>query len=121
MAKTVLIVEDNDLNMKLFSHLLSVRGYSTLHARDGRDALILARTHRPDLILMDIELPEVSGLEVTQRLKQDSELKDIPVVAVTAFAMLKGERMASQGGCDAFLSKPISAKLFWGTLDRFLN
>src|SRR5438045_7167047 len=91
MAKTVLIVEDNELNMKLFHDLLEAHGYSTLGTRNGIEALELARTHRPDLIVMDIQLPEVSGLEVTKWLKDDPELKTIPVIAVTAFAMKADE------------------------------
>ncbi|MEQ9350516.1 MAG: response regulator, partial [Alphaproteobacteria bacterium] len=90
MAKKVLIVEDNELNMKLFNDLLEAHGYTTLQTRDGLNALAMAREHQPDLILMDIQLPEVSGLEVTRQLKDDAELKAIPVVAVTAFAM-KGD------------------------------
>ena len=90
MSKTVMIVEDNELNMKLFHDLLEAHGYQTVGTRNGIEALDLARKHRPDLILMDIQLPEVSGLEVTKWLKEDPELKSIPVVAVTAFAM-KGD------------------------------
>ena len=84
MTKSVLIVEDNELNMKLFRDLLEAHGYKTIETRDGMEALALARAHRPDLILMDIQLPEVSGLEVTKWLKEDDSLKSIPVVAVTA-------------------------------------
>ncbi len=87
MAKKVLIVEDNELNMKLFHDLLEAQGYEILETREGLQALSLAREHRPDLILMDIQLPEISGLEVTKWLKEDEELASIPVVAVTAFAM----------------------------------
>ena len=90
MPKTVMIVEDNELNMKLFNDLLESRGYSIIQTRNGMEALQLARAHRPDLILMDIQLAEVSGLEVTGWLKADPELKSIPVIAVTAFAM-KGD------------------------------
>src|SRR5713226_1268605 len=90
MAKTVMIVEDNELNMKLFHDLLEAHGYQTVGTRNGIEALDLARKHRPDLILMDIQLPEVSGLEVTKWLKEDPDLQAIPVVAVTAFAM-KGD------------------------------
>ena len=82
MSKTVLIVEDNELNMKLFHDLLEAHGYGTVGTRNGIEALDLARQHHPDLILMDIQLPEVSGLEVTKWLKDDPELKSIPVVAV---------------------------------------
>lgn len=94
--KKILIVEDNELNMKLFHDLLEVHGYSNLQTKDGREALDLAREHRPDLILMDIQLPEVSGLEVTKWIKADDDLKDIPVIAVTAFAMKGGRREDSQ-------------------------
>src|ERR1044072_3113161 len=89
-AKKVLIVEDNDLNMKLFNDLLEAHGYDTLQTKDGMDALRMGRQHVPDLILMDIQLPEVSGLEVIKWLKEDDNLSAIPVIAVTAFAM-KGD------------------------------
>src|SRR5690242_8967655 len=103
-AQTVLIVEDNELNMKLFNDLLTAHGYRTIQTRNGIEALELARKFRPDLILMDIQLPEVSGLEVTKRLKDDPALQDIPVVAVTAFAMKGDEERILAGGCQAYLS-----------------
>jgi two-component system cell cycle response regulator DivK len=103
MPKTVLIVEDNDLNMKLFSDLLEAHGYATLKTASGVEAMEIARAHRPDLILMDIQLPEVSGLEVTKWLKQDEELKTIPVIAVTAFAMKGDEERIREGGCGLSL------------------
>jgi two-component system, cell cycle response regulator DivK len=121
MAKTVLIVEDNELNMKLFHDLLEAHGYATLEARHGIEALALARKHRPDLILMDIQLPEISGLEVTKRLKDDESLRHIPVVAVTAFAMKGDEERILAGGCEAYLSKPISVGKFIETVRRFLG
>jgi two-component system, cell cycle response regulator DivK len=121
MSKTVLIVEDNELNMKLFNDLLQAHGYTTVQARDGKDVLKLAREHRPDLILMDIQLPEISGLEVTRQIKQDSELKLIPVIAVTAFAMKGDEEKIRQGGCEAYIAKPISVTHFLQTVQRFLN
>ena len=105
MAKTVLIVEDNELNMKLFHDLLEAHGYNTVGTRNGIEALDLARKHRPDLILMDIQLPEVSGLEVTKWLKDDQDLRAIPVVAVTAFAMKGDEERIREGGCEAYLSQ----------------
>src|SRR3974377_2543970 len=98
MAGTVLIVEDNELNMKLFHDLLEAHGYDTVGTRNGIEALDLARTHRPDLILMDIQLPEVSGLEVTKWLKDDPELKVIPVVALTAFALKRVTKHSREGG-----------------------
>ena len=120
MSKTVLIVEDNELNMKLFHDLLESQGYSTLQTREGLQALALARQHRPDLILMDIQLPEISGLEVTKWLKDDEELSHIPVVAVTAFAMKGDEERIRQGGCEAYISKPISVSHFLDTIRRLL-
>ena len=96
-TKTVLIVEDNELNMKLFHDLLDAHGYNILQTKDGMEALDIAREHHPDLILMDIQLPEVSGLEVTKWLKEDDSLKAIPVVAVTAFAMKGDEEVIRQG------------------------
>jgi two-component system cell cycle response regulator DivK len=121
MAKTVLIVEDNELNMKLFHDLLEAHGYDTLGTRNGIEALNLARQHHPDLIVMDIQLPEVSGLEVTKWLKDDPELKAIPVVAVTAFAMKGDEERIREGGCEAYLSKPISVGKFLETVRHFLG
>ena len=121
MAKTVLIVEDNELNMKLFNDLLEAHGYVTLKTANGVEAVELARSHRPDLILMDIQLPEVSGLEVTRWLKDDSQLSSIPIVAVTAFAMKGDEERIRQGGCEAYLSKPISVAKFIETVRQFLG
>jgi two-component system cell cycle response regulator DivK len=121
MAKVVLIVEDNELNMKLFHDLLDAHGYDTVQTRDGLSALELARRHRPDLIIMDIQLPEVSGLEVTKWLKEDEELKRIPVVAVTAFAMKGDEERIREGGCEAYISKPISVQKFLDTVRGFIG
>ena len=120
-AKTVLIVEDNELNMKLFHDLLDAHGYGTLQTRSGIDALRLAREHRPDLILMDIQLPEISGLEVTKWLKDDEQLRDIPVIAVTAFAMKGDEERIREGGCEAYISKPISVGPFLDTIRKLLD
>jgi len=121
MAKKVLIVEDNELNMKLFHDLLEAQGYDILETREGLQALSLAREHRPDLILMDIQLPEISGLEVTKWLKEDEELASIPVVAVTAFAMKGDEERIREGGCEAYISKPISVAHFLGTIRSLLD
>ena len=118
--KTVLIVEDNDLNMKLFNDLLEANDYLTLQTKDGLEALNLARVHRPNLILMDIQLPEVSGLEVTRWIKQDAELCGIPVVAVTAFAMKGDEEKIREGGCEGYIAKPISVVNFLRTVERFV-
>ena len=110
-VRTVLIVEDNELNMKLFHDLLAAHGYRTIQTRNGFDALELARTHRPDLILMDIQL--------TKWLKEDDELRHIPVIAVTAFAMKGDEERIRSGGCEAYISKPISVLTFLDTVRRF--
>lgn len=117
--RTVLIVEDNELNMKLFHDLLAAHGYQTIQTRNGFDALELARKHKPDLVLMDIQLPEVSGLEVTKWLKDDETLRHIPVIAVTAFAMKGDEERIRSGGCEAYISKPISVMGFLETVHRF--
>lgn len=117
--RTVLIVEDNELNMKLFNDLLVAHGYRIIQTRNGFDAMELARTHRPDLILMDIQLPEISGLEVTRWLKDDEGLRHIPVIAVTAFAMKGDEERIRSGGCEAYISKPISVMTFLETVRRF--
>jgi two-component system cell cycle response regulator DivK len=121
MPKTVLIVEDNELNMKLFHDLLQANGFETIETRNGIEALDLARKHKPDLILMDIQLPEVSGLEVTKWIKEDDELKAIPVIAVTAFAMKGDEERIREGGCEAYLSKPISVAKFLETVRHFVK
>ncbi len=121
LNKTVLVVEDNDLNMKLFHDVLEARGYNVLQAKDGMEGWRIAREQRPDLILMDIQLPDVSGLEVTKWLKDDETLKSIPVIAVTAFAMAGDEEKIRDGGCDAYIPKPISIPNFLQTVERFAN
>jgi two-component system cell cycle response regulator DivK len=121
MGKKVLIVEDNELNMKLFNDLLVAHGYETIQTRNGVEAVDLARKYRPNLILMDIQLPEVSGLQVTQWIKDDDELRSIPVIAITAFAMKGDEEKIRQGGCEAYLSKPISVVKFLETVRNYLG
>ena len=121
MSKTVLIVEDNELNMKLFNDLLEAHGYGTLQTRSGVEAVELTRQHKPDLILMDIQLPEVSGLQVIMWIKDDEDLKHIPIIAITAFAMKGDEEKIRQGGCDAYLSKPISVVKFLETVRHYLS
>jgi len=116
MSKTVLIVEDNDLNMKLFNDLLEAHGYLTLKTASGTEALELVKSHRPDLVLMDIQLPEVSGEVVIQWIKGDETIKHIPIVAVTAFAMKGDEDRILSKGCEAYLSKPISIAKFIETV-----
>jgi len=121
LPKTVLIVEDNGLNMKLFADLLAARGYSTLCAVEGVAAFSLAGAHRPDLILMDIQLPDVSGLEVASWLKADALLAKIPIIAVTAYAMRGDQARIIQAGCEAYLSKPIAVAVFLKTICAYLE
>ncbi|MEL7428986.1 MAG: response regulator [Pseudomonadota bacterium] len=121
MAKSILIVEDNELNMKLFNDLLEAKGYNVIQTRNGMDALDLAREHMPDLILMDIQLPEVSGLEVTKWIKEDEKISHIPIIAVTAFAMKGDEDRIRQGGCEAYISKPISVASFLKTIEFYVG
>ncbi len=120
MAKKVLIVEDNELNMKLFDDLLQAHGYETVQTRDGREAQDLAHQHMPDLILMDIQLPEISGLDITRELKDDEQTREIPVIAVTAFAMKGDEEKIRNGGCDDYVAKPISVANFLQTVQKFI-
>jgi two-component system cell cycle response regulator DivK len=121
MSKKVLIVEDNELNLKLFHDLLEAHGYETLQTKDGMEVMQLARDHKPNLILMDIQLPEVSGLEVTKWIKEDEELKSIPVIAVTAFAMKGDEEKIREGGCEAYIAKPISVTNFIEVVEKVLG
>lgn len=120
-SKTVLVVEDNELNKKLLEDLIQTRGHRVLSAVDGSEALDLVRAHRPDLVLMDIQLPEVSGLEITKIMKADPALRHIPVIAVTAFAMKGDEERILDGGCSAYIAKPVSVIQLLETVDRFLT
>ena len=121
MANKVLIVEDNELNMKLFHDLLEAHGIETVETRDGREVIELAREHSPDLILMDIQLPEISGLDVTKMLKNEEDLKAIPVIAVTAFAMKGDEQKIREGGCEDYISKPISVTHFLEVIQKYIG
>jgi len=118
--KTVLVVEDNELNMKLFNDLLEAHGYRVVQARTGPEAIEQARRERPDLILMDIQLPEVSGLQVTQQILNDPDLAPIPVIAVTAFAMKGDEERIRAGGCRDYIAKPSSVAGFLEKVKRYL-
>ena len=121
MAKTVLIVEDNELNMKLFRDLLEAHGYQTKGTSNGFEALDMVRKLRPDLILMDIQLPQVSGLEVTRWIKDDPELRSIPVVAVTAFAMKGDEERIRESDSKTKKTKPKTDGKFIETVRRFIG
>ena len=116
--KSVLVVEDNELNMRLFCDLLDAFGYDTLQCKDGAKAVELARENQPDLIVMDIQLPEVSGLDITRWLKDDETTRAIPVLAVTAFAMRSDEQRVREAGCEGYLSKPIQMKSFLSTVEQ---
>jgi two-component system cell cycle response regulator DivK len=99
---------------------LQAHGYDTLQTKDGREVMGIAREQKPDLILMDIQLPEVSGLDITKMLKADDDLKHIPVIAVTAFAMKGDEEKIREGGCEGYIAKPISVATFLQTVAQFL-
>jgi len=117
----ILLVEDNEMNRDMLSRRLLKAGFEMVIAVDGEQAIDLARSEAPDLILMDIQLPEISGLEVTKWLKEDEDLAHIPVVAVTAFAMKGDEERIREGGCEAYISKPISVAHFLDTIKRLLE
>ena len=119
--KTILYVEDNEYNRKIVRQLLAKTSYRLLEAVDGEAGVATALATPPDLILMDIQLPEVSGLEVTKWLKDDETLCDIPVIAVTAFAMKGDEERIREGGCEAYISKPISVSMFLDTVRQFIG
>jgi two-component system, cell cycle response regulator DivK len=119
--KRILIVEDNELNMKLLNDVLEAYGYEIIKTASGLAVLDLAHQHRPDLILIDIQLPDISGLDAVRQLKQDAETKAIPVIAVTAFAMAGDERRALDSGCDAYIAKPIMLREFLVTVESFLG
>jgi two-component system, cell cycle response regulator DivK len=121
MQKKILIVEDNELNMKLFNDLLEAHGYATIKTREGTKVLEIARTHKPDLILMDIQLPEISGLDLIRWVKEAQDLKSIPIIAITAFAMKGDEDRIRATGCEDYISKPISVLGFIETVRKHLD
>ena len=121
MPKTILIVEDNELNTRVFQEVLQAHGYECLVTADGLEAIDLADKHRPDLILMDIQLPGISGIEVTRRLKATEELRHIPVIAVTAFAMKGDEERIRGSGCDGYLPKPIRISTLIEKIEEYLK
>jgi two-component system cell cycle response regulator DivK len=120
MTKRILIVEDNDLNMRLLKDVLEAQGYSVAALGEGAPTVDLARRFRPDLILLDIQLPDISGLEACRRLKQDAVTRAIPVVAVTAFAMAGDESRARDSGCDGYITKPIMLSPFLAMVSKFV-
>ena len=112
MAKKVLVVEDNELNLRLFCDLLRAHDYDAEGVRDGREALDRARAFEPDLIVMDIQMPHVTGLELTEAIRAEDGLKAIPIMAVTAYAGKGDEERIRAAGADAYVSKPISLLRF---------
>jgi two-component system cell cycle response regulator DivK len=120
-GKRILIVEDNALNMKLLHDLLEVHGYDVVTAERGSEAIELARGARPDLILMDLQLPDISGFEATRQIKADPDTRAIPIIAVTAFAMAGDERRALECGCDAYVAKPVVLRELLGLVGSFLG
>ena len=119
--KTVLIVEDNTLNLKLFNDLLEYHGYTILTTTLGGAAVELAREHRPDLILLDIQLPDISGVEAARQLKADEETRAIPIIAVTAFAMSGDREKILATGCDDYLAKPFNVQEFLRMVERYTS
>ena len=119
-VKRILIVEDNDLSLMLLNDLLKVQGYEIFKTSEGLEAINLARDKQPDLILMDIKLPDICGLDVTRRLKQDDLTKSIPIIAVTAFATPGDETKALESGCDGYITKPVAIQSLLRTIGSFL-
>ena len=112
MSKKVLVVEDNELNLKLFCDLLRAHGYEAEPVRDGWDAVDRARAMQPDLIVMDIQLPHVTGLELIETIKGDTTLRDVPIMAVTAYAAKGDEERIREAGAEAYISKPVTVSRF---------
>jgi two-component system cell cycle response regulator DivK len=119
-AKTVLIVEDNELNMKLFHDLLDAHGYRILQTKDGMEALDIAREHHPDLILMDIQLPKLSGLDATKLLRAEAATKATPIITITSFALSGDDLKAKEAGATAYLAKPYSPFDLLNMIRKFL-
>jgi CheY-like chemotaxis protein len=118
--KKVLVIEDNALNLKLVRSLLMLEDYQVVEADNAETGIELAKEQQPDLILMDIQLPGMDGLSATRELKTDPEVKGIPVIALTAYAMLGDEQKALEAGCVGYISKPLDTKEFPGIISRFL-
>ncbi len=119
MAK-ILIVEDNEINMRLFSDLLQAKGHTVTECPDSREALAIAVQMKPDLVLMDIQMPVVSGLELTKMIRETPDIAATKIVAVSAFAMPGDKEKILVAGCDAYLSKPISIPVFFQTIEENL-
>jgi two-component system cell cycle response regulator DivK len=118
---TILIVEDNELNLKLLKDVLDFLGYSTVVTGLGEEALDLARQHHPDLILLDIQLPDIAGTEVARRLKADGQTRAVPIIAVTAFAMLGDRQKFLDSGCDDYIAKPFNLQALLALVERHID
>lgn len=116
----ILIVEDNEMNMRLFSDLLKTKGHTITECLEGTLALDLAKKLKPDLILMDIQMPKISGLAVTEQIRKTPEIAKTPIIAVSAFAMKGDEEKILAAGCTTYISKPISIPLFFDTVEKNL-
>ncbi|NLE09709.1 MAG: response regulator [Dehalococcoidales bacterium] len=121
MKKKILIVEDDPKNMTLFRDVLQVSGYETIEAIDGRQGVHLAATEKPDLILMDIQIPHIDGLEATRIIKADEATRHIPIVALTAYAMKGDEERILNAGCDGYIAKPITIDTFLEKVAEYLG
>ncbi len=110
MSERILIVEDNPENMRLLEMVLRAKNYTLLKATDGEEALNIAMRERPDLIIMDIQLPKMNGLEVTRKLRETPAFSHTPIIAITAYAMKGDKERVIEAGCDAYLSKPINTR-----------
>lgn len=119
--KTILIVEDNELNMKLWNDVLEAQGYALLKAALGVEGVRIAREHRPDLILLDIRLPDISGFDVARTLKSDEATRPIPIIALTAFAQTEHQQQVLASGCDGYISKPVNVLNFLKTVETWLG
>ena len=121
MKRKILIVEDDDLNMKLMIDLLQAHGFETYENKDGCRLIELLRSNRPDLIIMDILLPRISGLELVRNLKADEHLKSVPVLVVTALALSGEKKLIKECGCDEYIPKPIPIPHFLKTVIKIMN
>ena len=121
MAKTILIVEDESKNVTLLRDLLQVSRYSTIEATDGKQGVELAKSKKPDLILMDIQMPVMDGLEATRILKADAATRNIPVLALTSYAMKGDEERILEAGCDGYLTKPYNIQELLKTVAEYLS
>ena len=121
MNEKILIVEDNPQNMRLIEMVLRTKGYTLLKVTDGEEAMDIATRELPDLIIMDIQLPKLSGLEVTRKLKETPAFSQIPIICLTAYAMTGDKERFINGGCDAYLSKPINTRELPGMIAKMLH